>query len=129
MANKDYETRENKSEESSSSFLLGILIGGLVGAGVAIALAPKSGKEIFNKINNQAGSLKEKTVQLKENVLNKSKTIHEDEEDSQINYISLNGVGSKVTTGKEKHIDETVIRKKLAEAQKALEEEEYKVTH
>lgn len=129
MANKDYETRENKSEESSGSFLLGILIGGLVGAGVAIALAPKTGKEIFSKINNQAGTLKEKTVQLKANVLNKSKTIHENEEDSQINYISLNGVGNKITTGEKKHIDETVIREKLAEAQKALEEEEYKVTH
>lgn len=129
MTNKDYETREHRCEESSSSFLLGILIGGLVGAGTALALAPKSGKEIRSKINNQASTLKEKTVQLKENVLNKSKTSNENDEDSQINYISLNGVGTKVTSSKEKQIDESVIRKKLAEAQKALEEEEYKVTH
>jgi gas vesicle protein len=128
MANKDYETRENKSEESSSGFLLGVLIGGLVGAGVAMALAPKSGKEIRSKINNQAGTLKEKTVRLKENVLNKSKPLNENEEDSQINYISLNNVGKKGTANKDKHLDENVIRKKLAETQKAFEEEEHKVT-
>lgn len=125
MANKDYETRENKSEESSSSFLLGILIGGLVGAGAAMLLAPKSGKDIRSKINHQAGTLKEKTV----NALNKSKNINENEEDSQVQYISLNDVGTKAAAEKEKSIDESAIRQKLAETEKAFEEEEYKVTH
>ena len=120
---KDYENRElnqNKSEDSSSSFLLGALIGGLVGAAAAIFLAPKSGKEIRSTINNQAGTLKEKTVQL----MNKTKTPVDAEEEEH--YISIGGVQ---TTKDEETVDELAIRKKLEEAKKAFEEEENKVTH
>lgn len=120
---KDYESRElnqNKSEDSSSSFLLGALIGGLVGAAAAIFLAPKSGKEIRSTINNQAGTLKEKTVQL----MNKTKTPVDAEEEEH--YISIGGVQ---TTKDEESVDELAIRKKLEEAKKAFEEEENKVTH
>jgi gas vesicle protein len=119
---KDYESRElnqNKNEDSSSSFLLGALIGGLVGAAAAIFLAPKSGKEIRSTLNNQAGTLKEKTVQL----MNKTKTPAEVEEE---HYISIGGVQE---TKDEETVDELSIRKKLEEAKKAFEEEEYKVTH
>ena len=121
---KDYESRElnqNKSEDSSSSFLLGALIGGLVGAAAAIFLAPKSGKEIRSTLNNQAGTLKEKTVQL----MNKTKTPGDAEEEKE-HYISIGGV--QMTKGEET-VDELAIRKKLEEAKKAFEEEEYKVTH
>jgi gas vesicle protein len=120
---KDYESRElnqNKSEDSSSSFLLGALIGGLVGAAAAIFLAPKSGKEIRNTLNNQAGTLKEKTVQL----MNKTKTASDAEEEDH--YISI---GEAPKTKGEDPVDELAIRKKLEEAKKAFEEEEYKVTH
>jgi gas vesicle protein len=119
---KDYESRElnqNKSEDSSSSFLLGALIGGLVGAAAAIFLAPKSGKEIRSTINNQAETLKEKTVQL----MNKTKTSGDVEEEEQ--YISIGGVAK---TKGEDTVDELAIRKKLEEAKKAFEEEEYRVT-
>lgn len=121
---KDYESRElnqNKSEDSSSSFLLGALIGGLVGAAAAIFLAPKSGKEIRSTLNNQAGTLKEKTVQL----MNKTKTPGDAEEEEE-HYISIGGV--QMTKGEET-VDELAIRKKLEEAKKAFEEEENKVTH
>jgi gas vesicle protein len=120
---KDYESRElnqNKSEDSSSSFLLGALIGGLVGAAAAIFLAPKSGKEIRTTLNNQAGTLKEKTVQL----MNITKTPVDAEEEEH--YISIGGV--QKTKGEET-VDELAIRKKLEEAKKAFEEEENKVTH
>jgi gas vesicle protein len=122
MSSKEYELREtnqNKSEESSSSFLLGALIGGLVGAAAAIFLAPKSGSELRSTLNNQAGTLKEKTVQL----MNKTKTPVDVEEE---NYIPIGGM-PKVT--KEESVDEQSIRKKLEEAKQAFEEEEYKVTH
>jgi len=120
---KDYESRElnqNKSEDSSSSFLLGALIGGLVGAAAAIFLAPKSGKEIRSTLNNQAGTLKEKTVQL----MNKTKTPVEAADEEQ--YISIGGIQK---TKDEDTVDELAIRKKLEEAKKAFEEEENKVTH
>lgn len=123
MSSKEYELREtnqNQSEDSSSSFLLGALIGGLVGAAAAIFLAPKSGRELRSTLNNQAGTIKEKTVQL----INKTKTPIDVEED---NYISIGGM-PKVKNDKES-VDEQSIRKKLEEAKKAFEEEEYKVTH
>jgi gas vesicle protein len=122
MSSKDYEMREtkqNKSGDSSSSFLLGALIGGLVGAAAAIFLAPNSGRELRSTLNSQAGTLKEKTVQL----MNKTKTPVDVEED---NYIPIGGMPKATNEGS---VDELSIRKKLEEAKKAFEEEEYKVTH
>ncbi|MCM3692072.1 YtxH domain-containing protein [Neobacillus niacini] len=119
---KDYESRElnqNKSEDSSSSFLLGALIGGLVGAAAAIFLAPKSGKDLRSTINNQAETLKEKTVQL----VKKTQPSTDTEEEL---YISIGGIQK---TKPQATVDELAIRKKLEEAKKAFEEEEYKVTH
>lgn len=122
MSSKDYELREtnqNKSEDSSSSFLIGALVGGLVGAAAAIFLAPKTGRELRSTLNNQAGAIKEKTVQL----MNKTKAPVDVEED---NYIPIGGMPKAASEGS---VDELSIRKKLEEAEKALEKEEYKVTH
>lgn len=122
MSNKEYESREtiqSKSEDSAGSFLLGALVGGLVGAAAAIFLAPKTGKELRSTLNNQAGTLKEKTIQL----MNKTKTPVEVEED---NYIPIGGLPIE---SKKSSVDEEAIRKKLEDAKKAFEEEEYKVTH
>ncbi|TDL77506.1 YtxH domain-containing protein [Rhodococcus qingshengii] len=119
---KDYESRElnqNKSEDSSSSFLLGALIGGLVGAAAAIFLAPKSGKDLRSTINNQAETLKEKTIHL----VKKTKPSPDAEEE---HYISI---GKVQKPNPEPNMDELAIRNKLEEAKKAFEEEEYKVTH
>jgi len=67
MVNYD-STKDNqqcKNENTGSKeFLLGAIIGGLVGAATALFLAPKSGKEIRNDINIQAENLKGKTSQL-----------------------------------------------------------------
>lgn len=122
MSSKEYELREtnqNKSEDSSSSFLLGALVGGLVGAAAAIFLAPKTGRELRNTLNSQAETLKEKTVHL----MNKTKTPVDVEED---NYIPIGGM-PKATS--DDSVDEQSIRKKLEEAKKAFEEEENKVTN
>lgn len=67
MANYD-STKDNRQCENentgSKEFLLGAIIGGLVGAATALFLAPKSGKEIRKDINIQADHLKGKTSQL-----------------------------------------------------------------
>ncbi len=123
MGSKEYEKREldqNKSEDSSGSFLLGALIGGLVGAAAAIFLAPKTGKELRNTLNNQAGTLKERTVSLISKQKTPADTVEEDY------YIPIGGVSKANQQGS---VDEQAIRQKLEEAKKALEEEEYKVTH
>ncbi|WP_312469957.1 YtxH domain-containing protein [Neobacillus sp.] len=75
MSNREYESRETnqtRTEESSNSFLLGAIIGGVIGAAAALLLAPKSGKELRTSLTNQAGTIKDKSVLLRENVMNKS---------------------------------------------------------
>lgn len=147
---KEYESREanqSKNTESSNHFLLGAIIGGLAGAAVALVLAPKSGKDFRSSINSQAGSLLEKTSQLRENVSNKGgslvsktqgmvqqasskvkmKTGTEREEESKIDYIPIGSIEHKETKGITLGQDE--IRRKIQEAEQALEEEENKVKH
>jgi gas vesicle protein len=160
MSGRDYETREtnqDKNEESSNNFLLGALLGGMVGAAAALLFAPKTGKELRYKLNSQAGSLKGKTAHLRENVKiksdeivsktssltqsfvqqstdlliknkNKAGTINEKREEPEVNYIPI---GSPVDNDKPKGIslDSSDIRRKLDEANKALEEEENKVKY
>ncbi|CAH2716984.1 hypothetical protein BACCIP111895_04172 [Neobacillus rhizosphaerae] len=75
MSNREYESRETnqtRTEESSNSFLLGAIIGGVIGAAAALLLAPKSGKELRTSLTNQAGTIKDKSVLLRKNVMNKS---------------------------------------------------------
>lgn len=117
---KDYVSKENSqrnSEDSSSSFLLGALIGGVVGAAVAMLLAPKSGQEIRSTINNQAGTIKEKTIQL----MNKKK-----EADDLLEEITYIPIGSSEVKSDNKKADTLDITQKLEEAKKAFEEEEKK---
>jgi gas vesicle protein len=45
----------------SGSLLLSFLLGGVVGAGLALLLAPQSGKETRQKIRDIAGEVKDKT--------------------------------------------------------------------
>jgi gas vesicle protein len=75
MTSREFETREtnqSRNEGSSSTFLWGALIGGVVGAAAALLLTPKSGREIRSTIGSQADSIMDKTVSLRENVVAKS---------------------------------------------------------
>lgn len=72
-------TNERNNQEKSKrddqinakDFLIGALLGGIVGAATALFFAPKSGRELVNDINNQAMSLKEKSGQFRETALTK----------------------------------------------------------
>jgi gas vesicle protein len=75
MTSRDYESREtnqSRNEGSSSTFLWGALIGGVVGAAAALLFAPKAGRELRSTLGSQADSLMDKTANLKENVVAKS---------------------------------------------------------
>lgn len=63
-----FEQNQSKAEENinTKDFLIGALIGGIVGAATALFLAPKSGKELRSNINEQASVLKGKTGQIRE---------------------------------------------------------------
>ncbi len=56
----------DKSNRSGKSFLLGAVVGGVVGAITALLLAPKSGKEMRSDLNEQAATLKERSLELKD---------------------------------------------------------------
>ncbi|PFP27841.1 hypothetical protein COJ96_14600 [Bacillus sp. AFS073361] len=162
MSNREFDSRETnqtRSEESSNSFLLGAIIGGIVGAAVALFLAPKSGKDLRNTFSNQAGSIIDKTSTMKENVMSKSNELvskssslsqgivlqstglldkvkgkitnqGEREDETESTYIPIQPLKEKSKAKKSieiGHLDSTEIRKKLEEAERALEEEENKV--
>lgn len=71
--------RVDKQENNSSTkdFLIGALIGGVVGAATALFLTPKSGRDIRSNITHQAHTLKEKTNQFRETAMNKGSELAE----------------------------------------------------
>ena len=54
----------SNDEVNSKDFLIGALVGGIIGAATALFLAPKSGAELRGDVTTQATHLKEKTVDL-----------------------------------------------------------------
>jgi gas vesicle protein len=72
-----YESVQDHGDKNinAKDFLIGTLIGGIVGALTALFLAPKSGKELRGDINDQAYLLKEKTENLRETAIEKSSEI------------------------------------------------------
>jgi gas vesicle protein len=61
-----------ESGHSSGSLILAFFVGGLVGAGVALLLAPQPGKETRQKIKEMADDVKEKAAQFTEQVKGKA---------------------------------------------------------
>lgn len=51
-------------ESGASSFLLGAIVGGVIGAAAALFLAPKTGKEMREDFSTQASNIKEKSIEI-----------------------------------------------------------------
>ncbi|MEG9297177.1 YtxH domain-containing protein [Mangrovibacillus sp. Mu-81] len=69
--NQNQQTNDNNNI-NSKDFMIGTLIGGIVGAATALLLAPKSGKDLRNDLNEQAVVIKEKSGQWKDTAVEKS---------------------------------------------------------
>lgn len=54
-----YEYDRFEKEEGGSSFLMGLLAGTILGAGLGMLFAPKSGSELRSQIGDQAGKLRD----------------------------------------------------------------------
>lgn len=54
-----YEYDRFEREESGGSFLMGLLAGTVLGAGLGMLFAPKSGSELRSQIGDQAGRLRD----------------------------------------------------------------------
>ncbi|GAA0455907.1 YtxH domain-containing protein [Alkalibacillus silvisoli] len=63
MSEEKQKTEENIN---SKDFMIGTLIGGIVGASVALLFAPKSGKELRHDINTGAQQVRERADEWKE---------------------------------------------------------------
>lgn len=69
--------RHGQNGSNSKGFLLGALLGAAAGAAAALFLAPKSGKDMRQGINEQASLLKEKSGRLRELAADKKSQITE----------------------------------------------------
>jgi gas vesicle protein len=57
----DYEHEMQNAPRSGMSVVTGLLIGGLIGAGVALLMAPRSGEETRAEIRNKAMEYRDRT--------------------------------------------------------------------
>ena len=53
-----YEYDRIEKEDTGGSFLMGLLAGTVLGAGLGMLFAPKAGAELRNQLTEQAGRLK-----------------------------------------------------------------------
>lgn len=60
---------------NGKDFLLGAIVGGVIGAVTALLLAPKTGKELRSDISEQYQNVSEKTQKIAADVSSKTKVI------------------------------------------------------
>ncbi|MFS0864512.1 YtxH domain-containing protein [Fredinandcohnia sp. 179-A 10B2 NHS] len=115
------------SKSNGSTFILGAIVGGIVGAATALVLAPKTGQELRQKLNEQASIVKEKTnsfsktlAEQSNQLLTKTKEPKEPAIEEVFDEVDNSEPGIQV----EDSSNEQLFQEKLAEAQKALEDAE-----
>lgn len=96
----------------ASSIFLSFLLGGLMGAGVALLLAPKSGRETRQRIRDLADDVKVKTEDYVEQAKGKMNTAVEKGKDFVHDQKSI--ITSAVEAGKEAYEKE---KERLAKGQ------------
>jgi len=154
MMTREYETTVVENESSNGKdFLLGAIVGGIVGAATALFLAPKPGRELIQDLNQQAGLLKEKGIELSGTVKEKGTeyiSIAKDKTGSLGSTVSkhsndlMEKVKGKGNDGDEQQTENLEaagtendpfkseydeIQKKLEETKKAFDETESKYNH
>lgn len=157
MAKREHDSRENNQNKqekvrNTGNVFWGAFLGGMVGAAAALLFAPKSGKELRDQLNNQTLNLlakkgeiasftKEKAAEFTKSVVRQSTDLvqkaknfstkpDEINEDEETNYISIKDpetTDKQQKSDKKASLNEIEIRKKLEEAQKALDDEENRI--
>lgn len=70
--------RWNEQDSSNSMFLLGALAGALVGAGVALLMAPKTGAQVRRELNSGLSSVKDAAARRYRDVADKATQMYEE---------------------------------------------------
>ncbi|HSH26009.1 MAG TPA: YtxH domain-containing protein [Massilibacterium sp.] len=108
----------------SKNFVLGALIGSVVGAAVALLFAPKSGKDLREDVSTQVDNIKEKSIEIantaKEKTTNIAQTAKEKSSDLK-EYVSSQSEEIKNKVKNIKKDDEEAIHDSW---QEDLDEEE-----
>lgn len=68
-------SNNNNQNIDSKDFIIGALVGGMLGAAAALLLAPKAGKELRSDLNEQAVYLKDKSSEISHLAREKSSNI------------------------------------------------------
>lgn len=153
---REQEIIHANENSSTKDFLVGAILGGVVGAATALFLAPKPGKELLHDLNGQAGAWKDKGIELTDTVKEKGTefiSIAKDKTDKISNVVTKTSgdIMDKVKSTKAQdntsdHFDELKeeasdlstslkssefdeIQQKLAETKKAFDETESKYNH
>ncbi|HWO96338.1 MAG TPA: YtxH domain-containing protein [Bacillus sp. (in: firmicutes)] len=95
---------KDKEGLSSKDFLLGTMIGGLVGAATALLLAPKTGRELRSDINDQATYVRLKTEQMKHSALEKGQDLAVTAKDKTAQFSDAISLRSSQVVNKVKEI-------------------------
>ncbi|MDR7073816.1 YtxH domain-containing protein [Fictibacillus barbaricus] len=74
MSNNNNNNNNNQNIDSKD-FMIGALVGGMLGAAAALLLAPKPGKELRSDLNEQAVYLKDKSTEISQIAREKSSNI------------------------------------------------------
>lgn len=132
---------EETEKGNTKDFLLGAMIGGVIGAAAALWLSPKSGTALRESVTNQTAILKEKagTLQIKEKVsdiaqMTKEKTntltqtITQQSSEAIAKIKGINRSEDNEVLG-ENSEDMDSIQKMLEETKKAFDETEKKLNH
>lgn len=115
------------SKNNGSTFILGAIVGGIVGAATALVLAPKTGQELRQQLNEQASFVKEKTNSLSKTLTEQSNQLFTKAKESKepaIEEVFDEVDNSEPINQTEDSSNEQLFQEKLAEAQKALEDAE-----
>ena len=64
---------EDRNSINSKDFMIGALVGGIIGAATALFYAPKAGRELRNDITEQARNISEKTDKLRRDITETAK--------------------------------------------------------
>jgi len=70
--------RWNDQDSSNSMFLMGALAGALVGAGVALLMAPKTGAQVRRELNSGFNTVKDAAARRYRDVADKATQMYED---------------------------------------------------
>jgi gas vesicle protein len=74
----EYEHEMQSAPRSGMSVVTGLLIGGLIGAGVALLMAPRSGEETRAEIRNKAMEYRDRTKDVVNETVSQAKSKADD---------------------------------------------------